>query len=392
MATKVKSGENPLGHFAGSTREGLRDGKGTYAFQNRFFTYEGEWVAGVMHGEGVLRMASGQSYEGTFVEGEMTGFGLRRYADGSTISGQFEMGEAHGHCTFVAATGESYEGAYQGNVRHGEGLLVKADGERYEGQFIAHKRTGHGRSMYSSGSEYDGGWVANERSGEGVMRYHDGGVFDGVWAADSQAGHGTYTHAENQYTYSGEWAQGVPTTLADRTSVRRWVPPAYSLRLVRVIAVPEGREQAAAEADGEDPPAVNAPFVRVTYAATQEGHSSSVQTPPALEAAHTGGLAWDENSEGRLQLALPAGSVRPVQLQVDLHDATAEGDTPLATAVITLPETDVGTITTLVPRYASLCRNSPCCTPPYQPTLVPCRTPLHRTAPCRPHQTEPNPT
>ena len=108
-----------FGRYAGGTAEGFRDGRGKYKFANPYFSYDGEWRAGQMHGAGTLSMADGSSYEGAFHNGEMSGFGLKRWADGGSYSGQFVEGELHGQGTFIGATGEQYEGAYERNARHG---------------------------------------------------------------------------------------------------------------------------------------------------------------------------------------------------------------------------------------------------------------------------------
>ena len=38
---------------------GLRNGHGTYKYSNPYFTYEGEWVDGLKHGNGWLKFADG---------------------------------------------------------------------------------------------------------------------------------------------------------------------------------------------------------------------------------------------------------------------------------------------------------------------------------------------
>ena len=59
----------------------LRHGKGTYAYPNKFFQYDGEWQNGVKQGlfqickkigNGALYMKDGTKYEGDFNNGEIT--------------------------------------------------------------------------------------------------------------------------------------------------------------------------------------------------------------------------------------------------------------------------------------------------------------------------------
>ncbi len=57
----------------------LREGTGTYTYENKFFQYQGEWVNNVKHGEersnslgkGTLLMRDGSSYSGNFSNGEI---------------------------------------------------------------------------------------------------------------------------------------------------------------------------------------------------------------------------------------------------------------------------------------------------------------------------------
>mgnify|MGYP001810716255 CR=1 FL=1 len=53
----------------------MRNGYGTYIYENSFFRYEGEWLNGVKHGRGILRMNDGSYYEGQFYNGEIEGDG-----------------------------------------------------------------------------------------------------------------------------------------------------------------------------------------------------------------------------------------------------------------------------------------------------------------------------
>lgn len=68
-------------------------------------SYKGEWLAGRMHGDGILQMADGEVYEGSFSEGRRTGSGKVVKADGS-----------------------SYEGLWNDDLYHGEGIYMSAKG------------------------------------------------------------------------------------------------------------------------------------------------------------------------------------------------------------------------------------------------------------------------
>ncbi len=74
----------------------MRNGKGSYVYENSFFTYTGEWVNGVKHGQGKLLLKDGSYYEGEFNEGEIMGDGEFHYANGSVYKGSFHFGEKNG--------------------------------------------------------------------------------------------------------------------------------------------------------------------------------------------------------------------------------------------------------------------------------------------------------
>ncbi|KAL4465492.1 hypothetical protein ABPG72_009430 [Tetrahymena utriculariae] len=98
-----------------------RQGKGVYTFQNSFFQYQGEWVDGKKHGQGILRMKDGTFYEGQFIEGEIEGYGKMIYANGNSYVGNFHLGEREGQGEFRAKIGEVYSGEWCQNYKHGKG-------------------------------------------------------------------------------------------------------------------------------------------------------------------------------------------------------------------------------------------------------------------------------
>jgi hypothetical protein len=130
------------GRFQGGTLEGLRDGKGSCSFANKYFAYDGMWNAGVMQGCGTLTLADGSQYDGAFEKGEMTGTGLRRWATGASYSGQFVQGEMHGAGVHISAEGAQYDGQWVAGKRHGHGVLTRTSGNRYTGAFVNNRQAG----------------------------------------------------------------------------------------------------------------------------------------------------------------------------------------------------------------------------------------------------------
>ena len=205
------------GHFTGGSFDGMRHGRGRFAYANRYFVYDGGWREGEAHGEGVLQMADGGTYEGSFVDGEMSGTGVRRWADGGMYAGEFVCGELHGVGKYEAPTlptppvkaptissmashqlvsfapppppPEQYEGEYRHNQRHGRGALRTARGDRYEGEFLRHRIAGAGTMEYASGDVYAGEFRRGERCGRGTMRWAaDGATLEGEWEAGEPLG------------------------------------------------------------------------------------------------------------------------------------------------------------------------------------------------------------
>ena len=79
-----------------SPETGLRHGTGTYRYSNPFFTYEGDWVDGQKHGQGLLKFSDGGYVRGRFERGQIEGPGERKWADGSLYVGNFHRGEFNG--------------------------------------------------------------------------------------------------------------------------------------------------------------------------------------------------------------------------------------------------------------------------------------------------------
>lgn len=134
-------------------------GFGIYAYENKYFRYEGEWLNGVKHGNGKLVMNDGSFYEGDFRDGEISGNG---YKFDTTRETEY--------------TGEFYEGVYQG-----KGLLRCKNQFVYEGDFYENLKHGYGElNEFKINQVFKGQWYFNKRHGQGVQRYADGSTYTGI--------------------------------------------------------------------------------------------------------------------------------------------------------------------------------------------------------------------
>ncbi|GFR82095.1 MORN repeat-containing protein 1 [Elysia marginata] len=137
--------------YVGEKRKFLRDGYGTYVFENPFFRYEGEWMKGKKHGHGKLLMKDGTYYEGQFINGEINGNGYKYFSSSKAkYTGQFLNGEMHGHGIMTYCNGNVYEGQWYKNKKQGFGILRTSDKAVYEGTFHGHVRDGEGTQTYEN--------------------------------------------------------------------------------------------------------------------------------------------------------------------------------------------------------------------------------------------------
>ena len=308
------------GGYRGKTADGLRSGKGRYKFSNAFYEYEGEWVDGIMHGEGKLSMRDGSVYEGRFDRGAMNGWGTRSWADGSTYSGQFSQGEMDGDGLYTSSRGEKYEGQFERNLRQGRGQLTKATGDVYEGQFAVHHMAGQGTMSYVDGSQYVGSWERSKRAGVGTMSWPNGDSYEGEWTADQVHGGGLFVGERGEgYVRESQWHKGAPTVLASAMLLARHQYPAGDLELSHLVLQ---RHPAAPPAEDEDAPPPPEPPPELTLVCTllMEG-SPSVQVTLTLLPGAADLPVLEYAPIAPITLALPAGAARPLRVRFALSDA-----------------------------------------------------------------------
>jgi hypothetical protein len=126
---------------------------------------EGEWLNGLLHGQGTETHANGDRYVG-----------------------EFKAGDSHGQGTFYFlannnSKGDKYEGEFKEGKQHGQGRYTWANGKKYDGEWKDGKYNGRGIITTSDGSKYVGEFKNGKMHGEGVLIYYDGEVLqEGIWA------------------------------------------------------------------------------------------------------------------------------------------------------------------------------------------------------------------
>jgi hypothetical protein len=116
------------------------------------------------------------------------GVGTLFDADGLEVaSGDFVRGmlEGEGHKTIQGPQGvEKYEGSFRAGMREGVGRCRwEEDNSTYEGSWVADEMSGLGRQVLPSGHSYEGEFSAGQPSGFGMMFDPLGNVLTaGLWA------------------------------------------------------------------------------------------------------------------------------------------------------------------------------------------------------------------
>ena len=97
--------------------------------------YEGEFLNGKQHGNGKYISADGYEYSGQWVNGIIEGEGTAKYSDGSIYTGSFKESKPNGIGKLVFLNGGSYEGTWENGNFHGKGTIIYSNGDNYTGNF-----------------------------------------------------------------------------------------------------------------------------------------------------------------------------------------------------------------------------------------------------------------
>ena len=111
------------GTYIGEFKEGLRNGRGRFEFNNGD-KYEGEWKNDKKEGKGILFFKDGNKYEGDFKNDTQDGKGILLYGTGEYA-------------------GNKYEGDFKNGKTNGNGIYWFSNGERQMGNFEEGKAVGN---------------------------------------------------------------------------------------------------------------------------------------------------------------------------------------------------------------------------------------------------------
>jgi hypothetical protein len=121
--------------FSGHLVKGLPEGRGKLTYsdeaedEDRAF-YDGDFKAGVKHGQGRLEFRNGDVYEGDFIDGEYSGLGAWTASDGETYHGEYLKGNKNGRGRHVSAEGVICIGTWNDGTLEKDSALTYPAGQQ----------------------------------------------------------------------------------------------------------------------------------------------------------------------------------------------------------------------------------------------------------------------
>lgn len=136
-----------------------------------FYSYDGGWKEGEMHGIGKYQFIDKFTYEGDMRNNRPHGEGVAKYPNGHVYSGWWKEGRFHGHGKMEFSSGSVYIGEWKNGKRHGQGKLLFESGYSYEGGWLLGRQHGHGKiSSPAANVTYEGTFEKGlARPGRGIL-------------------------------------------------------------------------------------------------------------------------------------------------------------------------------------------------------------------------------
>ena len=207
-------------YYSGCWLDGNRQGNGDMVFSNGD-SYMGEWAENTFNGFGVYEYALEKAtYQGGWVDGLQHGQGMYN-SPKFCYNGQWDKGWMDGDGTLVFDNGDKYEGTVHENIIDGIGCYTFANGNRYEGVFVNGKINGLGVFQFKKVDRYEGEFVNGKIYGDGTMYLVDelGTVtITGFWPKDGSFPKEASILFQDGDLYEGPLKNGLPTEEGTWTS------------------------------------------------------------------------------------------------------------------------------------------------------------------------------
>jgi uncharacterized caspase-like protein len=193
--------------YRGAMRGTSLHGKGEYV--SKAFKYQGEFLEGLKHGNGMYVWDNGDRYDGTFAQDKPDGHGKYHFANGDSYEGDVKAGVIAGRGTYSTKGGDMFEGSFSSGKPHGVGVYRFANGDRYEGEMDQGRLQGKGRYLSKGGERIEAPFLDGKAQGIGTYVFANGDRYEGEISGGVLSGQGVY-HYKSGMRYEGEVRQGQP--------------------------------------------------------------------------------------------------------------------------------------------------------------------------------------
>jgi uncharacterized caspase-like protein len=193
--------------YRGAMRGTNLHGKGEYV--SKAFKYQGEFLDGLKHGNGMYVWDNGDRYDGRFAQDKPDGNGKYHFANGDSYEGDVKAGVIAGRGTYSTKGGDTFEGSFSSGKPHGVGVYRFANGDRYEGEMDQGRLQGKGRYLSKGGERIEAPFVDGKAQGIGTYVFANGDRYEGEISSGVLSGQGVY-HYKSGMRYEGEVRQGQP--------------------------------------------------------------------------------------------------------------------------------------------------------------------------------------
>jgi hypothetical protein len=145
------------------------------------------------------------------------GFGLLIFSNNDIYWGNFVNGIIEGQGTYYWADGSYYTGAFTNGLKNGQGTFYWSDNTIYVGEWANDQRDGYGELYLANGDIYSGQWNNDAVNGLGKYTFTNG-IYDQGSFENGIMTYGTRYNSDGTIYYTGKFSNGMPD-LTETTNI-----------------------------------------------------------------------------------------------------------------------------------------------------------------------------